>query len=296
MNKGVLYGFGAYFLWGILPVYWKWLHVVPALQIVAHRVAWSLIFVLILVLSQRSFTTFKQSAASPKTIAIYTLAACLVLVNWLIYIWAVNANFIVETSLGYFINPLVNVLLGVIFLREKLRPLQWVPVGLAGLGVLYLTIGYGSLPWIALALAFTFGLYGLVKKTAPLESLHGLTLETAILFLPAVGYLAVMEVQGSGAFGHLSLVSNILLVLTGVVTATPLLLFGAAARRVNLSTLGILQYIAPTCQFLIGVLVYREPFTPDRLVGFSMIWLALLVYWVEGLSQRRRASLRAVNN
>ena len=296
MNKGVLYGFGAYFLWGILPVYWKWLHVVPALQIVAHRVAWSLIFVVMLVLVNRSFGALKQAAASPKTIAIYTLAACLLSVNWLIYIWAVNAGFIVETSLGYFINPLVNVLLGVIFLREKLRPLQWVPVGLAGLGVLYLTIGYGSLPWIALALAFTFGLYGLVKKTAPLESLHGLTLETAILFLPAVGYLAVMEVQGNGAFGHLSLVSNILLALTGVVTATPLLLFGAAARRVNLSTLGILQYIAPTCQFLIGVLVYREPFTPDRLVGFSMIWLALLVYWVEGLSQRRRASLRAVNN
>ena len=209
-------------------------------------------------------------------------------VNWLTYIWGVNAGYIVETSLGYFINPLVSVILGVIFLKEKLRLFQWIPIILATLGVLYLTISFGELPWIALLLAGTFGLYGLIKKTATLNSLHGLSLETGILFLPAAFYLIAAEAQGTGLIGHSSWVVTFLLVFTGVVTALPLLFFASAARRINLSTLGILQYIAPTMQFLIGVLVYGEPFTQSRLLGFSIIWTALLVYSLESAIIKRR--------
>lgn len=290
MNKGILYAVGAFLMWGVLPVYWKTIQAVPAVQIVGHRLVWSLVFLAAIILARRELPTLLKTAASRRIVAIYALASALLTVNWLVYIWGVNAGYIVETSLGYFINPLVNVLLGVIFLREKLRPWQWAPVGLAFLGVLYLTVSYGRLPWIALVLAFTFGLYGLVKKTAPLESLHGLTLETSIMFLPALSLLLISEAQGVGSFGHLDWSTNLLLALTGVVTATPLLLFGAAARRIPLSTLGILQYIGPTCQFLIGVLLYHEPFSLDRLIGFGLIWLALGLYWAEGVWARRKAA------
>jgi chloramphenicol-sensitive protein RarD len=214
----------------------------------------------------------------------------LIAVNWGTYIWAVNAGFIVETSLGYFINPLVNVVLGVVLLKEKLRPAQWIPVGLALLGVLYLTIGYGRLPWIALALAFSFGLYGLAKKTAPLGALHGLTLETSVLSIPSGLYLFFLGVQGRGSFLEFGTSTDILLVFTGVVTALPLLLFGMGARRITLITVGLLQYIAPTCQFLLGVLVYNELLTVERLVGFCIIWLSLLIYTLEGLLARRRSA------
>jgi chloramphenicol-sensitive protein RarD len=233
---------------------------------------------------QRSFTA---AALRRRTLAIYLAAAVLLSVNWLVYVWGVNAGFIVETSLGYFINPLVNVLLGVVFLRERLRPWQWVPVGLAAIGVTYLTLSYGSLPWIALTLAFTFGIYGLVKKVAPLNSLHGLTLETGMLFLPAVAYLIVAEVDGQGKFLHTGLVENLLLVLAGLVTTVPLLLFAGAARRIPLSLMGILQYIAPTLQFVLGVLVYHEVFDQTRAIGFGIVWTALVIFWGEGWLTRR---------
>jgi chloramphenicol-sensitive protein RarD len=200
----------------------------------------------------------------------------------------VQSGYIIETSLGYFINPLVSVLLGVVLLRERLRPLQWAAVSLAALGVLYLTFNYGYIPWIALILAFSFGLYGLAKKTSPLGSFYGLSLETGLMFIPCIGYLLFIESQGTGVFGHSSTLTNMLLVLTGPVTAVPLLMFGAAARRINLSMLGLLQYIAPTLQFLIGVWVYHEPFTAANLVGFCIIWMALILLWVEGYSQYRR--------
>jgi chloramphenicol-sensitive protein RarD len=199
----------------------------------------------------------------------------------------VNAGFIVETSLGYFINPLVNVLIGVVILGERLRPMQWVPIGLAAGGVLYLTISYGALPWIALSLAFTFGLYGLVKKTAPLGSLHGLTLETGILFLPALATLVFLEANGEAAFLNVGLPSDLLMLSTGVLTTVPLLMFSMAARRIPLSLVGILQYIAPTFQFLLGVFVYGEPFTEARMVGFGLVWTALILYWGEGWWVRR---------
>jgi len=291
-KRGIWYGIAAYTMWGFFPVYFKALQQVPALEIMFHRVVWSFLFVAALILLRREWSDLKDQVADPRIWLTYTLAAILLALNWLVYIYAINADHIVEGSLGYFINPLLSVALGVVFLREKLRPAQWIPVGMAALGVLYLTALYGTIPWIALALAFTFGLYGLLKKIAPLGSLYGLTVETAILFLPALGYLVFIDRQGMGAFGHMGGGTSLLLAAAGVITALPLLLFASAARSIPLYMVGILQYIAPTGQFLLGVLLYREPFTPARLVGFSIIWAALAFYWLEGW-QARRTMLRS---
>jgi chloramphenicol-sensitive protein RarD len=205
----------------------------------------------------------------------------------LIYVYGVNSERVIETSLGYFINPLFSVLLGMIFLKERLRPLQWLPIGLAAVGVVYLTWTYGSLPWIALSLAFSFGFYGLVKKKSPLGSLYGLTLETGLVFIPAFGYLIYIESIGQGAFGHTGVVSDLLMIGAGVVTTIPLLMFASAAKRIPLTMVGIMQYIAPTIQFMIGVLLYKEPFTTTSLIGFSMVWAALIIFWVEGVFARK---------
>lgn len=289
MNKGLWYGIGAYGLWGLFPIYWKWLHHVPAIELIAHRIIWSFVALVIVLALMRQWRSFRVEIAKPRVLRLYVLAAVLIGINWFVYVWAVNQGYIVETSLGYFINPLLNVLIGVIILREKLRPAQWVPIGLAAAGVLYLTLLYGSLPWIALTLAFSFGLYGLVKKLAPLSSLHGLTLETGVLLLPMAGYLIFAEVNGQGVFLHTDLVSNLLMLGAGPVTVIPLLLFASAVRRVPLSTMGILQYLAPTLQFLLGVLVYGEAFSSAQFVGFGLVWLALIVYTAENVWQRRRA-------
>jgi len=286
MNKGILYGLGAYIMWGLFPIYWKWLQDIPALQVIGHRIIWSFIMLTIVMLVSRQWTKFR-SALTRRVLVIYFLAGLLLSANWLIYVWGVNAGHIVETSLGYFINPLLSVLLGMIFLGERLRPAQWFPLGLATSGVIYLTLTYGSLPWIALSLAFTFGFYGLVKKTAPLGSLYGLTLETGLVFLPALGYLLFVENTGQGAFGHSNLVSVLLMVGAGAVTTIPLLMFASAARRIPLTMIGILQYIAPTLQFLLGVLIYKEAFTTAKLVGFSLVWIALISLWAEGILAHR---------
>ena len=288
MNRGVLYGVAAFLMWGFFPIYFKALQVVPSLQIMPHRVVWTFLFVMLLILLRREWPRFRDSLRKPRVLLTYTLAAGLLAVNWLIFIYGINSGQVVETSLGYFINPLLSVALGVVFLRERLRPMQWFPVGLAALGVLYLTLQYGSLPWIALALAFSFGMYGLIKKIAPLGALHSLSLETGIIFIPALLYLLYAESQGNGSFGHLGWNATLLLAFAGVVTALPLLLFGLAARSIPLTMLGILQYIAPTVQFLLGIFLYQEPFTATRLVGFSIIWLALLIFTVEGLYERRK--------
>jgi chloramphenicol-sensitive protein RarD len=279
-------------MWGFFPVYWKLLHGVPALEIVAHRLAWSLVFLAVIVSVLRGWQDLRQSI-NRRVLLVYLAAGVVLTINWLVYIYGVNAGFVVETSLGYFINPLVSVLFGVIFFREKLPPSKWVPVLLAAAGVLYLTVSYGALPWIALALAFSFGLYGLIKKLSPLSALPGLTLETAAMFVPAVGYLAILEAQGVGSFGHVGLLENVLMVLAGVVTAVPLLLFSSAARSIPLSTIGILQYIAPTIQFSLGVFVYGESFTTQRLIGFSIVWLALILFWAGGMYERRKAAMAA---
>ena len=222
-----------------------------------------------------------RATLNARTFRIYLIAALLIGVNWLTYVWAVNTGFIVETSLGYFINPLLSVLMGVLFLGERLRPMQGIPVALAAIGVAYLTFAYGQLPWIALLLAFTFGFYGLVKKLAPLGSLFGLTLETGILFLPAFAYLWIVEANNKAAFLHSGINSDLLMIGAGLVTTIPLLMFASAAKQIPLTMIGVLQYIAPTIQFLIGVLIYKETFDQSRLIGFSIVWLALIIFWVE---------------
>jgi len=287
MKKGVWYALGAYVFWGLFPIYWKLLADIPAVQLLGHRIAWSFFLLIIIVLIARQGKVFWK-ALNPRVVLIYSAAAVLIALNWLTYVWAVGAGYIVETSLGYFINPLLSVFLGVIFLRERLRPLQWLPIGLAATGVLYLTFAYGSLPWVALTLAVTFGLYGLVKKIAPLGALHGLTLETGILFLPAVIFLMYSESSGTGAFLHSPTYQNMMLVGAGLVTVVPLILFASAAQRIPLSLMGILQYINPTMQFLLGVLVYKEPFDHHRLIGFGVVWVALILFGLEGTLTRNR--------
>jgi len=293
-NKGVLFGIGAYLIWGFFPIYFKAMQAVPSVQILFHRIVWSFGLLTLLLLLRGQWRDLWAAITGPKLLATYAIAACLLAINWLTYVWGVNAGYVVETSLGYFINPLVNVALGVIFLKERLRPMQWLPVGLAAAGVLSLTFQLGALPWIALVLAFSFGLYGLMKKISPLGSFYGLTLETGILFLPALAYLLIADQQGMGAFGHVGMANNVLLVLSGLFTITPLLMFSTAARSIPLSLLGLLQYIAPTCQFLLGVLLYKEPFTQVQLVGFGIIWVALLIYTTEGFVVRRHRAAAAV--
>jgi chloramphenicol-sensitive protein RarD len=290
-RKGLIYGAGAYLMWGFFPLYFKALQSVPALEIMVNRVVWSFLFLALVLLVLQEWPTWRRAIRQPRVFKIYVPAAFLLAANWLIYIYGVNSGQVVETSLGYFINPLLSVALGVVFLGEALRPGQWAAIGLAGSAVLYLTLQYGSLPWIALALAFTFGIYGLLKKLAPLGALHGLSLETAILFLPGIAYLLYGASQGSNAFVSGSWTIMILLALSGVITAIPLLLFASAAHSIPLYMIGILQYIAPTCQLLLGVLVFQEPFTPARRVGFILIWAALALYSLEGYLYRRQNAL-----
>ena len=281
MQKGYWYAVGAYVTWGLFPLYWKLLQQVSALQLIGHRVVWSCVMLLAIIVISRQWKAFRSSILNRRALLIYAVAGVLIAINWTIYVWAVNSNFILETSLGYFINPLVSVLLGVLVLGERLRIGQGLAIGLAAAGVLYLTLSYGSLPWISLALACTFGTYGLVKKMAPLGAAHGLALETGLLLVPALAYLFYEESVGRGAFMHSSATTDWLIVGTGPVTTIPLLFFAAAARRIPLSMVGLFQYIAPTLQFLIGVFLFHEPFTRSRFIGFSMVWLALLLSAVE---------------
>ena len=286
MNKGILYGIGAYVAWGFFPIYWKMLHHVPAIQLIGHRIIWSFLLLIVVILFTKQWTDFRKTV-NAKVLRLYTLAALLIGVNWFLYVWAVNANFIVETSLGYFINPLLSVLMGVIFFKERLRFAQWIPVLLAAIGVTYLTFVYGRLPYIALSLALSFGLYGLVKKLSPLGSLYGLTIETGILFIPAFGYLIFMQVNNTAAFLNTGIISDLLMIGAGLVTTIPLLMFASAARSIPLWVVGLLQYIAPTLQFLIGVFIYKEPFSHNQLIGFGIVWAALLVFLVENYLANR---------
>lgn len=287
MKKGVIYSFAAYFLWGFIAIYFKSVQNVPAVQILAHRVVWSFIFLLIIVLLRREIGALFKSLTR-RILLIYLVAGVLLSINWLTYVWAVNTGHVVEGSLGYFINPLVSVILGVVLLREKLRPLQWLPVGLAAGGVAYLTISLGEFPWISLVLALSFGLYGLMKKVAPLSSLHGLTLETALIFIPAFAFLLVADLNGAGSFARAGASTSLLLSMAGPITVIPLIFFAIGARLIPLTLLGFIQYISPTLQFLLGVFVYHESFTTQRLIGFSIIWVALIIYSVEEFLHHRR--------
>ena len=295
--SGFWSGVAAYTIWGLVPLYWKLLKHVPAIQVLGHRIVWSLAVLIILVAAMRrgGRATFGGGGAtlgaiSGRVVGLYAIAAALIAVNWFLYIYAVNAGFIVETSLGYYITPLVNVLFGVVVFHERMRPAQWVAIAIAAVGVVQLTFAYGALPWIAFGLAASFGSYGLAKKKAPLDPVEGLTLETAILAPVAILILIMLHRSGEGAFLRTGATIDALMIGGGLVTTVPLLLFAAAVRTVPLSVIGILQYIGPTLQFLLGVFVYHEPFSRTQLVGFSIVWTALAIYAGDSLHARRAAT------
>ena len=298
MKKGIIFALIGYAIWGFFPLFFKTLQAAPAFQIMAHRVVWSFLLMAAIIFFRREMKSL-LAAVTWRIFGLYLIAGTLLAINWVTYVWAVNSGFVVEASLGYFINPLVSVLLGVIFLRERLRPVQWLLVILAAAGVTYLTISTGKLPWISLVLALSFGMYGLMKKITPLGSLKGLTLETAAVFLPALTFLIVEQVRGVGAFVNAGLGTTLLLAATGIVTAVPLIFFSAGTRLVPLTTIGLLQYVTPTAQFFLGVFVFKEPFSSDRIVGFIIIWIALILFTLENLihngSLRIRASAKTVS-
>jgi chloramphenicol-sensitive protein RarD len=278
----MLYAAAAYIIWGLFPIYFKALQDVAPSEILWHRVAWAFVFLLIVLAARRQWSWMAQVARRPRVLAGFTVSAVLLSVNWYIYIWSVNSGHVVDASLGYFINPLVNVLLGFLLLHERLSPAQWAAVALAAAGVAWLTWQAGHLPWIGLALAFTFGSYGLLRKTAALGALEGLSLETFLLFPIAFAYLMLLAHKGQNAFVHASAGHKALAAAAGPITAVPLLLFAAGARRIRMSTLGLLQYLAPSLQLLLGVWLYGEPFGGKRLAGYAVIWSALALYSLEG--------------
>jgi chloramphenicol-sensitive protein RarD len=284
MNRSILYAVAAYAIWGTFPLYWALLRDVSTAQVMGHRIVWSCLVLAILVAATRRVSAIR--AASRRILGLYAVAAVLIGVNWTIYVWAVTSGFVVETSLGYFITPLVNVLLGVAVLGERLRRLQWAAVALAAAGVLQLARVSGAPPWIALGLAASFGSYGLIKKRAPLPPIEGLFVETVVLMLPSIVYLVVVQRSGAGVFLTDGFI-DIVLIGTGLLTVIPLLLFASAVRHVSLSAMGILQFFSPTMQFLIGVVVFREPFTAAQFIGFVLVWIAVVLFTADGLLSRR---------
>ncbi len=290
---GVLYAVAAYGAWGISPLYWKFLADLPALEVLAFRVVWGMVLLFGLLLWRRRGGEFRQALRSPRVVRTFAVSAVLIGINWYLYLYSVYSDQILQASLGYFINPLFNVVLGMVFLHERLRPAQWVAVGLAALAVARLATQTGAFPWISLTLVVSFGIYGLVRKTAPADALLGMNLETAFLVPVAAGYLFFLLARGEAAFVRAEPSLLGLLAFTGVMTALPLLWFSNAARRLPLSTLGFFQYIAPTGQFLLAVLLYREPFSAVQLQSFILIWIAVAIFSLEAHFRRRRGSLRA---
>jgi chloramphenicol-sensitive protein RarD len=291
-RAGILSGLSAYGLWGVFPLYFPLLKPAGGVEIVAHRVLWSLLFVGLLLTVLHRWGQVRAILRNRRALLVLAAASVLIAVNWLVFVYGVNSGHVVETSLGYFINPLVSVLLGVVFFAERLRPLQWVAVGIAAVAVVVLTVDYGHPPWIALALAASFGMYGLMKKLVRVEAAPGLFVETAIVALPAAVAVVLLQARGEGHFASAGAGHALLLAGSGVATAVPLLLFAAAARRIPLSTVGLLQYVTPLLQLSIGVFVDDEPMPPARLVGFSIVWLALAVFSIDSL-RTARASARA---
>ena len=293
-RAGVSAGLAAYALWGVFPLYFPLLEPASGLEIVAHRVVWSLLLIAVLISVRRGWPQVRAVLADRRSVLVLAAAAVLIAVNWSVYVIAVNSGHVVEASLGYFVNPLVSVVLGVAVFRERLRRLQWAAVGIALVAVVVLTLDSGRPPWIALSLAGSYGLYGLMKKLVRVAPAPGLLVETAVVVVPAVVFLTVLEARGTGHFGHAGAGNAVLLVSSGIATAVPLLLFAAATRRVPLSTIGLLQYVTPLLQLGIGVLVRHEPMPPARLAGFAIVWVALGVFTADGLRQAR-GSRRAVD-
>lgn len=279
---GVVYAAGAYILWGFLPLYWKMAEHVPAWEILAHRIVWSFLFMIAVVIILKKWPSFviecKSIFKDAKKLAGITLASIIISLNWVTYIWAVNNAHVVEASMGYYINPLISILLGILVLKEKLTYWQFIAFILAGIGVLYMTFQFGSVPWVAILLAFSFALYGLLKKVVQLGAMFGLTIETLMITPAAILYLTYVHTGGGyGAFTFSSL-DGLILAGSGVITAVPLLMFASGAKRIPLSMVGFLQYFAPTIMLLLGVILFDEPFTSVHLVTFSLIWLGLIIY------------------
>lgn len=283
MRNGIVFAATAYTIWGLFPLYFKLLKDIPPSEIMIHRMIWSLVFLLVVLAWRKQWSWLVKVVRQPLVLAGFTASAVLLSINWFLYIWAVNNDRVIDASLGYFINPLVSVVLGFMLLGERMRAGQWLAIAMAACGVAWLTWQSGHPPWIGLTLALSFGIYGLLRKIAVLGPLEGLSLENLLLFPIAIGYLAMLTIDGHNSFATGSTSTQWLLAAAGPITAIPLLLFAAGARRIPLSVLGILQYLAPTLQLLLGVLLYNEPFGGDRLLGFAAIWAALLVYSAEGL-------------
>jgi chloramphenicol-sensitive protein RarD len=290
MQSGILYAALAFLCWGLFPLYFHAINEVPPIQILAHRMVWSLLF-LVIVLTVRRQWAWLDLARKPKVLMSFIASAFFLSANWGIYIWAVNSGHVIESSLGYFINPLVNIMFGSLLLKERMRPGQWAAIGVAALGVAWLTWQSGTLPWIALLLASSFGIYGLLRKTAALGALEGLSFETMVLFPLALAYVVWLTLHGQNAFLNTdSNTTRLLLVAAGPITAIPLLLFAAGARQIPLSVLGLLQYLSPTLQFLLGVWLFHEHFDAGKLLGFALIWAALALFAGEGLLNRSQSA------
>ena len=286
--RGYLYALIAFATWGVLPVYWKQLQYLPALEILAHRLVWSAVTMIIAIAVLRDRTWLRKLKSSPLTVLLVFAAALLTAANWITYIWAVNTGYVAKISLGYFINPLLSVLLGRLFLGEHLRRGQKIAVSIAVAGVIYLTVSLGELPWIALSLAGTFGFYGLIRKKIDLSGMQCFCLEMTLLLAPALLLLLYTGQQGPASWTAAGWPRiGLLLLGAGIVSSIPLVSFGAAARLIPLSTLGLMQYLAPSTQFLLGVYLYKEPFTSVELIGYAFIWTALIIYSLEGLRHTR---------
>ncbi|MDX3094268.1 EamA family transporter RarD [Streptomyces sp. ME01-24h] len=290
-RAGLLYGFAAYGLWGLFPLYWPLLEPSGAGEILAHRMVWSLIVVSLVLLVMRRWAWVPELLRQPRRLGLLAVAAAVISVNWGLYIWGVNSGHVVETSLGYFINPLVTIGLGVLVLHERLRPAQWAAVGVGAVAVLVLALGYGRLPWIALTLACSFATYGFIKKKVGMGGLESLAAETALQFLPALGYLVFLGARGDTTFASHGAGHAALLAACGVVTAVPLICFGAAAIRIPLSMLGLLQYLAPVFQFGLGLLWFHEEMPAERWAGFALVWLALALLTWDALRAARRGRI-----
>ena len=293
-RRGALYGAAAYLLWGLFPLYWPLLAPAGAVEVLAHRILWSLVVVVVLLAALRRLGALREVLSDRGRALRLALAAVVIAVNWGTYIYGVTNERVVETSLGYFVNPIVTVLLAVVVLGERLRPAQWTALGLAFVAVVVLTVENGSPPWLALVLAFSFGAYGLLKKTAGVGAVEGLAVETAVLLPVAALYVAFLGVTGTGTFGSEGAGHAGLLALSGLITAVPLLLFGAAASRVPLTTLGLLQYLAPTMQFLLGVTLFAEPLPLVKLLGFVLVWVGLALFTADLVRHHRRSLRLAV--
>lgn len=295
-RSGLVYGIAAYGLWGLLPLYWHLLQYTGATEVLAHRMVWSLPTALLVLAALRRWSWVRGLIRQPRTLGLLLLAATVISVNWGMFIWAVTQERVLEASLGYFINPLVSIAFGVVLLRERLRPAQWTAVGIGAAAVAVLAVAYGQVPWLSIVLAFSFATYGLIKKHVKLEGVESFSAETALQFLPALGFLIYLSARGDASFTTDGLGHALLLALTGAATAVPLILFGSAAVRLPLSTIGLLQYMAPAFMFVLGLLVFHEPMPPERLTGFLLVWAALALLTGDAFrtARRGRTALRTV--